>query len=83
MAAKTKTLLSGLAAVKHGPQDQHGPNFFFHNLEHQFGLRATALYLQEVQAAYGMGPTGLGKFLYKSCIIYKTYITTYKPYIII
>ena len=29
MAAKTKTLLSGLAAVKHGSQDQHGPNLFF------------------------------------------------------
>ena len=32
MAAKTKTFLSCLAAVKHGSQDQHGPNLFFlHN----------------------------------------------------
>ena len=31
MAAKTITLLSGLAAVKHGSQDQHGPNLLFHN----------------------------------------------------
>ena len=46
-------------------------------------LHATALYLQEVQAAYDMGLTGLGKFLSKSCFIYKTDITTYKPYIII
>ena len=82
MAANAKTWLSGLAAVKHGSQDQHGPNFFSRNLPTALVLlRATALYLQEVQAAYGMGLTGLGKFLSKSCVIYKTDITTYKPYI--
>ena len=55
MAANTKTWLSGLAAVKHGSQDQHGPNFFSRNLPAALVLlRATALYLQEVQAAYGV-----------------------------
>ena len=55
MAANTKTWLSGLAAVKHGCQEQHGPNFFSRNLPTALVLlRATALYLQEVQAAYGV-----------------------------
>ena len=55
MAANTKTWLSGLAAVKHGSQDQHGPNFFSRNLSAALVLlRATALYSQEVQAAYGV-----------------------------